>query len=31
MVFLDAKNKLHLYSLNDPHPEAGWRAIFGKL
>jgi phosphate transport system permease protein len=31
VVFLDAQNKLHLYELNDPHPEAGWRAIFDKL
>ncbi|HEY5777318.1 MAG TPA: ABC transporter permease subunit, partial [Terrimicrobiaceae bacterium] len=31
MVFLDAKNTLHAFSLDDPHPEAGWRAFFGKL
>ncbi|MBN8710150.1 MAG: hypothetical protein BGO12_08040 [Verrucomicrobia bacterium 61-8] len=31
MVFLDAKNTLHAYSLDDPHPEAGWNSFFGKL
>ena len=31
MVFLDAKNTLHAFSLDDPHPEAGWQAFFGKL
>jgi phosphate transport system permease protein len=31
MVFLDAKNTLHVFSLDDPHPEAGWQAFFGKL
>ena len=31
MVFLDAKNTLHVFSLDDPHPEAGWGAFFGKL
>jgi phosphate transport system permease protein len=31
LVFLDANNTLHAFSLDDPHPEAGWRAFFGKL
>ena len=31
MVFLDVKNTLHVFSLDDPHPEAGWGAFFGKL
>ncbi len=31
LAFLDASNRIHLYSLNDPHPEASWRAFFGKI
>ncbi|MGC1479771.1 MAG: hypothetical protein WA771_04660, partial [Chthoniobacterales bacterium] len=31
MVFLDTENTLHVYSLDDPHPEAGWNSFFGKL
>ena len=30
-VLVDAKGKLHRFSLDDPHPEAGWRAYFGKV
>lgn len=31
MWFLDSRQRLHRYSLNDPHPEAGFRAFFGKV
>ncbi len=31
MVFLDDKHVLHFYRLDDPHPEASFRAFFGKL
>jgi phosphate transport system permease protein len=31
MVFLDTTNTLHVYDLDDPHPEAGFRALFGKI
>ncbi len=31
MVFLDPRNTLHVFSLHDPHPEAGWQAFFGRL
>lgn len=31
IVFLDTANQLHLYELHDPHPEAGWKAFFGKI
>lgn len=29
--FLDTSRRLHRYSLNDPHPEASFRAFFGKV
>jgi phosphate transport system permease protein len=29
--FLDTAGQLHLYSLQDPHPEASMKALFGKL
>jgi phosphate transport system permease protein len=28
LALLDNKGVLHLYSVNDPHPEAGWGAFF---
>jgi phosphate transport system permease protein len=28
---LDDDFKLHAYQFNDPHPEAGWKAFFGKI
>jgi phosphate transport system permease protein len=28
---LDENFKLHIYKFNDPHPEAGWKAFFGKI
>jgi len=31
MIFLDDSNHLHFYRLTDPHPEASWRAFFGKV
>ncbi|MES2467686.1 MAG: ABC transporter permease subunit [Verrucomicrobiota bacterium] len=30
-VLLDDSGKLHRFSLDDPHPESGWRAYFGKV
>lgn len=29
--FLDAENRLHLYALDDPHPESSFKAFFGKI
>jgi phosphate transport system permease protein len=31
IIFLDRAGTLHLFSLQDPHPESSWRALFGKL
>jgi phosphate transport system permease protein len=31
MLFLDEGNTLHVYKLDDPHPEAGFNAFFGKV
>lgn len=31
IVFLDSKGALHFYSLDDPHPESGFKALFGKI
>lgn len=31
LLFLDQNNVLHIYSLDDPHPEAGWKSFFGKV
>lgn len=31
ILFLDEGGRMHLYRLNDPHPEAGVRTFFGKL
>lgn len=31
IVLLDEAGRLHLHRLDDPHPEASWRAFFGKL
>ncbi len=30
-VLLDDAGKLHRFSLDDPHPESGWKAYFGKV
>ena len=31
LMFLDTANTLHIYRLTDPHPEAGFRALFSKI
>jgi len=31
MAFLDKQNNIHLYSLEDPHPEGSWKGFFGKI
>jgi len=31
MVLGDDRGRLHLYSIHDPHPEAGFNALFGKI
>ncbi len=31
ILFLEDASRLHLYRLNDPHPEASFKALFGKL
>lgn len=31
LVFLDDQSRLHFYHLDDPHPEASFRAFFGKI
>jgi len=31
LLFLDSKSQLHLYELDDPHPESSLRAFFGKV
>ncbi|MCI0447111.1 ABC transporter permease subunit, partial [bacterium] len=31
IYFLDKRNKLHIYSLQDPHPELSFKALFGKI
>ena len=30
LLLLDKQGALHRYETHDPHPEAGWRAFFGK-
>jgi len=31
LLFLDTTHRLHVYQLNDPHPESGLKALFGKV
>ncbi|MDB6073621.1 MAG: binding-protein-dependent transport system inner rane component [Verrucomicrobiaceae bacterium] len=31
LFLLDAQGTVHRYGIEDPHPEAGWRAFFGKV
>ena len=31
LLFLDTAHHLHVYQLDDPHPESGMRALFGKV
>jgi phosphate transport system permease protein len=30
LLFLDTTHRLHVYQLDDPHPESGLKALFGK-
>ena len=30
LAVLDSSNKLHFFQINDPHPDSGWKALFGK-
>ena len=31
LAVLDSSNKLHFFQINDPHPDSGWKALFGKV
>jgi phosphate transport system permease protein len=31
LYFLDTEHKLHIYQLDDPHPESSIKALFGKV
>jgi len=31
LALLDREHRLHFLQLDDPHPESGWRAFFGKI
>jgi phosphate transport system permease protein len=31
IAFLDQDQQIHLYRLEDPHPEASWKSLFGKV
>ncbi len=31
LVFLDKAGVIHRQTMSDPHPEAGWKAFFGKV
>lgn len=31
LLFVDTDARLHLYELDDPHPETSFRALFGKI
>ena len=31
LAVLDSTNKLHFFEINDPHPDSGWKALFGKV
>ena len=31
LLFLDTTSRLHVYRLDDPHPESGMHALFGKI
>ena len=30
LLFLDSDSKLHIYALNDPHPDTSFKGLFGK-
>ena len=31
ILILDGEGRLHVYDLEDPHPDSGWKALFGKI
>jgi phosphate transport system permease protein len=31
LLFLDTSSQVHVYQLDDPHPESGFKALFGKI
>jgi phosphate transport system permease protein len=31
LLFLDTESRLHLFNLDDPHPETSFKALFGKI
>lgn len=31
LYLLDQQNRLHIFELNDPHPESSFKALFGKI
>ncbi len=31
LAVLDSSNKLHFFRIDDPHPDSGWKALFGKV
>lgn len=31
LAVLDSSNKLHFFEIDDPHPDSGWKALFGKV
>ncbi len=31
ILFLDDERRLHFFALDDPHPDSGWKALFGKI
>jgi phosphate transport system permease protein len=30
-LFLDPAGRLHVHEIHDPHPQAGWKAFFGRI
>lgn len=31
LAVLDSSNTLHFFEIHDPHPDTGWKALFGKV
>ncbi|GAB4165789.1 MAG: hypothetical protein Fur0032_02760 [Terrimicrobiaceae bacterium] len=31
LMILDNQSKLHVFDIDDPHPDSGWKALFGKI
>jgi phosphate transport system permease protein len=31
LAVLDSSNTLHFFEIDDPHPDSGWKALFGKV